>query len=273
MDESCMSYSFGLPNNGNNCYMNSINQFLISSTYFNKVILSNASNNKLFGIYHKLLFNTVSTKYNIVTDLFTHISQSIEKKHNINVHSQNDSIEILEFIIGILNDKKIENLFKHTYNSVIYCNSCNFEKKTIDDNLFYQYLYDNKITNKILEEISFINGSQCRFCNTKTIFKKINIVRLPLVLIFLYNYSNTSNKTLNSVISFILDKKKYVYSLVSFIEYYGSGRAGHYTCTGIRKDGIYKFNDYNVTPELLNAKNTNNIYSSMYELKEIIRIN
>jgi ubiquitin C-terminal hydrolase len=174
----------------------------------------------------------------------------------------------------------ITELFYGQYFSEIICLNCNHKVCSYDPFMILELeLKYNNILDCIKKHTSFeedIEDYKCDKCNKKHIKKRLNIIRLPkILLITLKRYNNNICKISNDInINNNLKLKTYLghemnYDLKSIIMHEGSCMGGHYyTYTkSIRTKKWFNFNDENVSEiEDINKINKKNIYCLLYEI-------
>ena len=105
---------------------------------------------------------------------------------------------------------------------------------------------------------------------TREVYKKMKLFRLPKIIIFTINRFNNMNMKLNNNIEFpeSLDMSKYnkdtsnTYELYSICNHYGGSRGGHYTSYCKNDNKWYEFNDTTVIKK--GSINTSNAYCLFY---------
>tara|TARA_B100001094_G_scaffold330722_1_gene396670 strand:+ start:479 stop:1444 length:966 start_codon:yes stop_codon:yes gene_type:complete len=174
----------------------------------------------------------------------------------------------------------ITELFYGQYYSEIICLNCNHKNCSYDPFMILELelKYDN-ILDCINEHTSFeedIEDYKCEKCNEKKIKKRLNIIRLPkILLITLKRYNNNICKIRKDInINNNLKLTDYLgnvfnYNLKSIIIHEGSCMGGHYyTYTkNIKLDKWFCFNDEKVSEiENIEEINKQNIYCLLYEI-------
>lgn len=216
------------------------------------------------------------------------ISEELCKELNIriegDVKNELDKVYLLSLKSWEKSFKKdysfITELFYGQYYSEIICLNCNHKTCSYDPFMILELelKYDN-ILDCIKEHTSFeedIDDYKCEECEKKNIKKRLNIIKLPkILLITLKRYNNRICKLSNDInINTDLKLRDYLgnvynYNLKSIIMHEGSCMGGHYyTYTkNIKTNKWFNFNDEKVS-EIEDIKDVNkqNIYSLLYEL-------
>lgn len=267
LDSKFISNEFGIVNNANVCFINSIIQYLFSSPYFNQIIVKELDDenrkNTLKRILHIMGTHILYKRGINITYKTTQIICSIL---NINANHQNDMMEFFQKFLESINDKNIDILYKNTYDCFLECNSCGFSKKIVDEENMFIQLNEIEITEKsVLEKIEMIDGVKCDKCKKENIFKKIILSHLPANMIFMHNM-NIQHK-LKTRLSFYLSSGIYNYILVSIVQFYGRNNSGHYRTQNYRKKGLFLIDDNYI--KKIESYDSNNIYSTQYILDSI----
>ena len=289
-------YPMGLINfNGSACWLNSLIQSLMGSKTINDIILhpKNDNTSKTFLEYYNIISkvsvnnnnNNSNNEYKIMELSQVMNSLCDDSIHLYNLMNQNDPTEFLLIFIEKLG-KECINATNYAVQKSILCNNHTHNKR--EENILMSVSLSNigelqKYLNKHIEDIEYKCDAETITNNiTNTIIKKPMVVtrlsRVPQVLIIMIkNYhENYSGKIINypNILEFPTNNnKKWILNVVSVIEHHGSknintiirgGSGGHYVCTSHRHDGIYYFNDSNVTRTTTFPKN-NNICTIVYE--------
>ena len=203
---------------------------------------------------------------------------------NINgvVNTKNDKIYYNSLKIWEKFFKKefsfIVDIFYGQYYEEISCDICNHSIENYNPFMILELEFNsNNLLNCIKNHISEekLDDYKCEKCNNTKVKKKLNLLKLPKVLLITLKNYNQHHKICNNI---ILEEKielenyfnkKNNYNLKSIIIHEGIMSFGHYyTYTkNIKTNKWYKFNDTNVE-EINNFEDINksNIYCLLYEL-------
>lgn len=252
-----VSKRFGLINNGQMCHFNSLVQSLISSPIANKTILNSDNIKKtrtgrlLFEFVKKSIFLTPSH----VQDLYLSLVCNTKGSYGCGQESVSEGLVLLlDVISDNNNDCDINQLFQLRYDIIIKCLDCSFRSESTDSsvhvNLFSDYEETPEGFAKVIElQVTRLDGFKCPngHYNTAKI-QKLNYA--PQVLICLFNqYYDRKKHYFPQKFKFKSGiAKPLLYKQVAQVEHYGSLHSGHYSCRGLRYDGIYNFDDENVSP-------------------------
>lgn len=251
----------GLPNSGSICYLNALVQGLWSC----KHLVAKLNDIKTINP----VANTLITLTN-GDNLLTHI----KKKYPNFGNGQESATECLVYLFECINDKKIDDLLMHTYETRIICKKCEHINESVREKNIHFLLFDEADLNTrgmkeyIIEHTNDIpdyNGS-CNMCGNSTFKRKYRLKYIPEIAICVLNrYEKRENIVLPDTFSIdgTVDKKM-VYKRVAEVEHSGTLHGGHYICKAIRRTGTYLINDGSATMSMLGT--TPNTYITFYEL-------
>tara|TARA_B100001094_G_C18164932_1_gene791470 strand:- start:860 stop:1822 length:963 start_codon:yes stop_codon:yes gene_type:complete len=174
----------------------------------------------------------------------------------------------------------ITELFYGQYYSEIVCLNCGYKVGSYDPFMILELeLKYDSILECIKNHTSFeedIEDYKCEKCGEKNIKKRLNIIKLPKVLLItLKRYNNNSIKLYDNInINNNLKLKNYInetynYNLKSIIIHEGNCLGGHYYTysKNIKTNRWYNFNDDKVCEiDDIEKINKKNIYCLLYEI-------
>lgn len=263
IDSRWICEPFGINNQNNVCFINSMIQFLLSSPYVNRILLTECDmQNRLQHILHIVLKHVINKSGIIIT---YKTAQFVCKILNVSYDEQNDMMEFLGKSIEIINNKQITDMFKNEYECYLVCKDCGESKKIAnEENIFIQIDTDNIDENGILNSFHNIDGVKCEKCKNENLCKKNILSYLPANMIFMHRLRGN---VLKNKLVFNLKSGRFNYILVSMVEFFGSNNYGHYTAISTRKCGIFRNNDEHIMK--VNSFQSNNSYASMYIIDSI----
>jgi len=277
----------GFNNIGNSCFFNSALQLLKIPLYniITKYQLSLSSNN---DIYNSIidLFNSIYNDSNYNSS-YKSLYIFFMTKFKYSIFSQQDSSEVIQFILDTIND--ILPTKKNTciaWNQIISCNLCNKYKiyNTQYDNILYSYtLNTSNSNNKYMEFENFLQETlnqtnitnsdfKCNCNNSNNIYIQHAITHLPQYLfinIARYNNSIHKNSTSLEIANIfnittpvnLIDKinnsnnnyNNNIYKLIGIVVHHGNSLNGGHYITYLKINNNWKlFNDNHVSDIDLN---------------------
>lgn len=262
----------GLVNNGNTCYLNSTLQLLSHISELVTIFLkNNDSYNEIEKYLHELIINKWKTDNKLYNPL--DIYKYILKSHNnIKYGSQEDSREVLTYILTDINEK-FNKLINNNFDSCIECIECNNISITNDNIPIIPLSIQDNINNSLeffFKEEKLEDLVHCNKCNKKqNVKKKYKINNLSNNLIInLKRFENRNNNYIKNKkkISFdnILKIENNKYELRGFIVHEGNINSGHYYFIG--KNLINKWCIYNDSSCIKQDINLKDYFHSIYIL-------
>ena len=311
-DTAAVPDGFGLHNMGATCYFNAVIQALISCPAFNKSVReinSAPHSNKVLSYYGKMISTSLK---NPLDNRLSHFSPLIWKEifkyvqtradiHKFSTGQQDAGEGLHMFMESIEKFNVLQDLFKHRYESTIYCPECkkevskknceyilfdvpaNLETKQLKKfkNLDPTHGKKSGLRDFILRQNTFVDKDyRCPNCKVKgEKFMKLTLKMLPEIIIVMakkYVHDGKSSKKLNVMSKFpetmtfdgYSDKGRFDmnYEAVAQIEHAGSLKSGHYWAVCKRKDGWQTLNDSGVREGMF--KPTKNTYIVFYHIKK-----
>ncbi len=305
-DERYVPAGFGFRNLGSTCYFNAMIQALVSCSAFNKLIIENRDvaeykNNKVIEYYTQMMALSLQNADNqqlpgasphIWGEIFKYI-KSRSDGHAFGTGQQDAAEGFHMFMEAIEEFQPLQDLFKHRYETVVYCPDC---KQDVSNTLCEYIIFDVQPNLKIeqLEKFQELDPSfgqtldlkeflqqqnthvdkdyRCPKCKVKSEkFMKIKLRMLPEILVVLSKKYVQDEKgrarKLNTVTQFpktlefngAADGKRFKikYDAVAQIEHSGSLKSGHYWAVCKRKGKWQNLNDSSVRDgEFMPTKNT-----------------
>lgn len=311
-DEKMIPEGFGLHNMGATCYFNAVIQSLISCSAFNKnvqKINKTPHDNNVLKYYGDMItLSTKDPKDNRLSHfsplIWKEIFKYVQTRSDITRFStgQQDAGEGLHmFMQAIEKFHDLQDLFKHRYESTIYCQDCkkNVSVKNCEYILFdvppaleikqlekfksLDKTYGKKKTLQefLLNQNTFVDKYyKCPKCGVKSEkFMKINLKMLPEIIVVMakkYEHDGKTSRKINSTTDFpstltfngYSEKGSFPmkYEAVAQIEHSGSLSSGHYWAVCKRKGGWQTLNDSTVREGKFQP--TKNTYIVFYHIKK-----
>lgn len=224
---------FGIKNIGSSCYANAVVQALISC--------------------RSIDFN------------FLNIEQLIKEFGFI---GQQDA---MEFMLAFIDKYKIDSLFESKWNIGLYCRKCSTIVTKFTDSMIVIgvekkiCVFNNvkNIANYLIMNLTSLTDYKCPKCGCSKFCKVSKISHLPKILaIYFLKYNGKWNPHQYDSVMNLYGHK---YELRSVVHHSGNNGGGHYTCSAVRDDGTYLFDDEKfVKMSMVCGEND---YILFYELK------
>ena len=261
--------SVGLENCGQSCYMNSALQMLYSINEYRDFILNNNLNNnlnnsstvsiikKIFKLIQTNKGSSIRIKRDILQPIYKILYKQIFKENNT-FGSQQDSEQILSFIIGQTSDLYILSIFSFQLIKDTYC-----RKNNVNNNLQQMFEtthilllavtknYTNAIKNSLTELIKYfeideklnVKLNRCGNSNTHTkltikIPEENKYLFIQLKRLFVDFYFD---KDINIEQQLYINNN--IYILIGVILRKGSQKSGHYIYATFKNNKIHKVYD------------------------------
>lgn len=195
---------FGLINNGNICYFNSLLQCIINCKHIMYYLINENEPKNELQLYFKNKFIEFTELYNNedykqfnkdTSRISYDILCILAKKYRFNINEQQSSSE---FFLYLIDELGIEHFFKIRHEINIYCGNknCDYISTKIDECYHFEMFCDefnetNKIDiNNFMYSVNTIQDYKCDKCNTKTkaLYEKkaMNISRYFVILLNKY---------------------------------------------------------------------------------------
>lgn len=269
----------GIINHGNNCYLNSVLQFLSQAFKANQELLKYKDSSTIYSFFVPFIINKWS---NTSIDIYnpTNIKFLIAKKNRqFFNNNQQDSHEFLVCLMDVMENKTIKTFFDSKILSIIKCNKCSLISHTRQSIRFVSLSINDNVcdlTSSFREFTSKENlkGTwKCEKCKNNDGSKQITFERWsPYIIIHLKRFKwNNNGERINTKFSFpinwsIKEMRHHKYKLISIINHYGSFNGGHYTsCGRVKNNKWLSYNDSKIN-EINLDKIKNNFKVSSYLL-------
>lgn len=207
--------TFGLPNVGNTCFINSLYQALYYSVSFCNIKELLEYKNKV----HKLLELTT-----------------------LELGSQECSFDAF---IQITDSLKLDNYFNIKFLTRIQCNTC---KNSFKSKIEEKFHMPKNSLSELFDTKESIVDYVCEKCSNTKHTKITKLMSVSNILCF-YMYKYQGNNIPSKI---VIDGNKYI--LTGYVIHYGSLAGGHYIGCGLRDSTWYTFNDSNVSEGETNDK-------------------
>jgi uncharacterized UBP type Zn finger protein len=246
---------FSVENNGNTCYFGSTIILLLSNKKICECILQIEENEKppkieiivaLKEITKEIILpENQGKKYNL-----SKLYKIICKNSHFTVFRQEDAHELLQFLLGVIEDavpkkETILDLFYYKYTSEVICRQCNHTLTNDNkESVMFLSLPDEQtdpaktyadLINANFNKVEYLDDFTCEKCkNSNCVFKREILKQLPEVLFLClrrFNYNSQKNKMpikIDKKIA-ILGKKFHFYG--SCIHLGPTIEKGHYIAT------------------------------------------
>lgn len=274
---------FGMKNNGNTCYFNSLIQSLLSCTavtdfFLNKRYKFIRDDNKVALEYINLININKSSRGSSIIDpkkLLDSIISAVKIKYpnkNFGNSRQEDSGELFTLFLDIIDDPELYKYFMYKYLVKIWCFDCLKQiAETVDKSCILEVSYNlsgftiknkdiksNKFNTHLYQYMNILNDYTCPKCKNTNCCKIYQLTTSPDILVIMFNkfyrkdiinFPNTIQFPKKNTQSMITesDKKHINYKLVSIINHSGSQNGGHYWANCLRNESVYNLNDSNVS--------------------------
>lgn len=276
----------GLNNYGNNCYFNSVIQFLTSSDYFYKYLITEKINDSILKEIKIISLSKENNENKTLSTINIH-KNIIERTKLFKIGRQEDSHELLIFMLDLLEENKKEHcnlLYKNNYSFSNFCQSCKTLKEQNDNtNILSVGLTEETktiidcIKNYLKYENFDINCDTCKK-NTKQIrkifLKNFNFPKILFIHLKRFSFINNSMKKNKQVVDFSkqISLNNMIYTLKSIIIHIGEYGSGHYITLSVteKNNEWFLYNDSHVTKikELNNQLLYQNSYMFLYEIEK-----
>lgn len=229
--------SLKLKNYGNNCYLNSSIQCLLSSYYVAKYLFNYKDDNTLMLELQHLTKKKYSQNKDVQNTLKLH-KQLHSETNMFRLGEQEDAHELLVFLFDVLDTKSFDNIFKINYDYDLKCLDCEY-KTTKNENINMISLSVEKCNNIAESFYNYINKEtvdfNCEKCVGKKYTKKIkmdNFIFPECLILHLKRFSVQGNKIVKNKNPVSFSKKitfkKCKYLLRGVIVHVGVCGHGHY---------------------------------------------
>lgn len=224
---------FGIKNIGSSCYANAVVQALISCKCLDGIFLD-------------------------VRKLITEFGFS----------GQQDA---LEFMFSVIEKFELEKLFQSQWSIGMYCWHCKEVVANSTDSMIAVGVEKkicvkdgvNSVANFLMMNLTRLMDYKCVKCGGKKFCKVSRIEVLPKILaVYFLKYEGKWQPHSYDANMIVYGKD---YALRAVIHHSGVAKGGHYTCTAVRDDGTYLFDDESFQ-EKSHASGEND-YILIYELK------
>lgn len=246
----------GLNNTGNLCYLNALIQAINTLPIWVKKLKSlNTTEIQKELIPLILNFKT----HELRKSLLKYADQFPE--NSISSRNPEDSSEILDLILKILNEKSLEELFHVRYCYTIICNSCKTKKVNNQAPCDIAIRSSSFDIQEILTQSETPIGYHCENCDSNNVIRISELVRIRQIVILEHpiNQNILEKFTVDSI------SGKLHYNLYAIVE----NPRGHYFARCIRKQeneiGIWILND-NLTRKVNTWKTQYHIALAFYQL-------
>lgn len=312
-DDKFVPAGYGFRNMGATCYFNAMLQALTSCSSFNKLLVENRSveeykKNAVIKYFTQMLAVAYKNPHDsqlgesspyIWSKIFEYIKTRSDG--HIFTAGQQDAEEGFHMFMEAIDAfQPLQDLFKHRYESIVYCPDCKEDvSRKMSENIIFKVEPNLKIEQ--LEKFKELDSSygktvdlnyflcqqntsvdkdfKCPKCKVKSEkFMKIRLRMVPEILVVVsqkYTHDKKrGSKKLDNLTNFpetlefngSADGKKFTmqFDAVAQIEHTGSLRSGHYWAVCKRKDGWKTLNDSSVSPGKF--KTTKNTYIVFYHI-------
>lgn len=243
---------FGISNNGNTCYMNSLLQALLSCSSFVDDLNTEKNPSRIATILKSAAsINDLSN-----TNVISISGDIIRQLKYITPGRQECSYEAFTSLLDTLGDK-FSNTFACRYRCVFICNNCN---NNFGGGVDHVYSIDMAKIESMLEHTTVQDGIICPRCNSNKTSRKYVMKMASDIIVCVYADKKITD--IKPMIEFPGDNMRY--KLVALVHHYGNQYGGHYNCTVLRHGSIYNIDDSSVNrTQSFNTNNPNN-YMAFY---------
>jgi uncharacterized UBP type Zn finger protein len=261
------------PNGSHNigviCWLNSLMQGLLSSPTFVKTVLSHKKKLQqtdvgiaLYNVIWYAMYDT-SKFHNSIAQLQKVLAYTAKQTYKTNRvefgFGQECANEGFVFLLDLVQKKDfyLSNIFTHRYRCDIVCTSCRTRTESgLDHGMFISM---GNLRKPISSTEEFVNelklhitqwDKKCK-CGNKLI-RRYRLTMIPEVMIILFDKYQWNggprlrHYTPNEFSLQGINGKNLTFVKVAQIDQSGMMSSGHYTALGLRKDGVYMFNDATV---------------------------
>lgn len=260
-DHKKLPPAFGLINStGISCHFNSLLQCIMSCPVLMDALKKSDSPiaAELRNILNDADNETSPKTSHYIFQRLIEAIQSRKDRVKFSMSAQQSACEGLVLLVDAINDETVNRLLNHKYSLHITCPVCKKETSTQTDYSIYMLMpavnfpdeaeFCRYITNR--KEI--IESYKCEKCGvtSKNVERIILLKVLPEIVIILLNkYNGKVRMWFPDKLTFTSVKgTKLIYGLTGQIEHFGTQNSGHYVARGVRKNGIFLFNDSSVSP-------------------------
>ena len=269
----------GFVNTGVICWLNSLLQALIANKHFTDILkveykkdknISSCTHKELYNLLKKIdiIENIEKSSILVLNGVITDLQN---KKRKIDLgFGQQSSSEGLTLILEMLNNKKIDNKFNHSYEVTLQCDNNNeiISKTRTTNNIFYLFDEKSLIKDKLmqfllyhiseLEENTIPHDYREKHIKGNRYSRIFRLKYIPhIVIISLNRYftvgknkhhqRNPNIKLPNDFSMPGINGKSILYKKISEIDHLGSLEGGHYISRCLKDDdNVYLFNDSHV---------------------------
>lgn len=275
----------GLNNYGNNCYFNSVIQFLTSSTYFKDYLDTEKIDDTILKEIKVISSSKDSNENKTLSTINIH--KNITNRTSLfKIGRQEDSHELLVFMLDLINENKLEKcktLYNNKYSFSNFCQTCKTIREQNDNTNVLSVCITpetNTLIDCIKNYLKYENFDiDCDTCkkNTKQLRKIFlkNFIFPKILFIHLKRFSFTNNRVKKNkqVIDFArqMSLNNKTYNLKSIIIHIGEYGSGHYITISVteKSDEWLLYNDSHVSKitEVNKQLFYQNTYMFLYELE------
>lgn len=253
----------GLYNTGSICYFNSLLQVLASCTSLHH--WKSRSKSKLEDEFEHFIKNSYKLDPMASTNLLDTLKE--KKKHFGN--GQESASEALTFLLNVINNDSLNNMFIHRFKYTIKCISCSYTtEQHKDHSILFELFHLSEINiSNLLNNKKILEDYKCDKCGNIGALRTDKLTMLSEIIVCLFNvYHNKSVNKFPDTLEFPGTETCLRYKVIGQIEHSGSLHGGHYWSRALRDDGIYLFNDNSYIKSIIEP--TMNTYMVVYHLTD-----